>query len=64
MCAVYPRVPLKNCDSVFVSLVGNEICHHLVFVMKADPLSKDSNQISVIKLHKPEKEEALKRTGI
>jgi len=24
MCAVYPRIPLKNWDRVFVSLVGNE----------------------------------------
>jgi len=72
MCAVYPRVPLENCDRVFVSLVGNEICLHLVFVMTyigrglatADRLSKDPNQISVNKLHRPEKQEALKRIGL
>jgi hypothetical protein len=45
---------------------------HLVFVMPfigrclatADLLSKDSYQISVIKLQKPEKQEALTRMGL
>jgi hypothetical protein len=57
-------MPLQNWDRVFVSLVGKEdMAPFSLCDATADPLSKDSYQISVIRLHKPQKQEALTRKG-